>query len=80
MQKTLAVLATCVLVLTPICAKAEMRTIKIDGETVSYVVTEPQRGAGPTREEILDMVQKSEPVRPVMALPPSGGSDKPVKR
>jgi hypothetical protein len=79
MYRTLIAFATCVPVLTPVFAHAEVLTTEIDGQTVTYNLTEPQRGAGLTREEILGRVSKSEPYKPVVSLP-VGGSDTPVKR
>jgi hypothetical protein len=79
MYRTLVAVATCVSVLTPVVANAEVLTTKIGDQTVAYVVTGPHRGVRLTRENILDMVSKSEPYRPVVS-PPAGGPDTPVKR
>jgi hypothetical protein len=61
MYKALIGLAMFVAVLTPGLSGAETQTTKIGDQAVVYVVTPPQRGSALSKEEILDLIDKSKP-------------------
>jgi hypothetical protein len=56
--------------------RAETGTVKISGVSADYVITTPQRGVGLTREEVLDLVQKSQPATPFAPVEPKNTNAK----
>jgi hypothetical protein len=68
MNRSVLIVALAFSALSTVTAKAEVRTITIDGVTVTYVITTPKRGAAMSTEEINDHLSKA---KPATVMPPS---------
>jgi hypothetical protein len=77
MNRSLLVIALPLCALSAGIAKAETLTTTIDGVTVTYVTTAPQRGAGLSVEEMNALIRSAAPATiTVPAQPPAADQKK----
>jgi len=55
-----------------VSARAETRSVSWQGQAIEASISEPTRGLGPTRDELMKMAREAVPVAPTRALPKAG--------
>jgi hypothetical protein len=53
-------------------AQAETRSVSWQGQAIEASLSEPTRGLGPSRDELMKMAREAVPVTPTRALPKTG--------
>jgi hypothetical protein len=54
-------------------AQAETRAVSWQGQAIEASISEPTRGLGPSRDELLKMAREAVPVLPNRSLPNAAG-------
>jgi hypothetical protein len=57
-------------------AQAETRAVSWQGQAIEASISEPTRGLGPSRDELLKMAREAVPVTPNRSLPNAGQTGK----
>jgi hypothetical protein len=57
-------------------AQAETRAVSWQGQAIEASISEPTRGLGPSRDELLKMAREAVPVLPNRSLPNAGQTGK----
>jgi len=55
-----------------VSAQAETRSVSWQGQAIEASISEPTRGLGPTRDELLEKARQAVPALPTRILPPPG--------